>query len=97
MTEYLSGESWCTTVTFPSAPFGMYISFRDASHPSASTRVPLGIVATIFPSCGSTTTEVRLQADRIRFDALSYAIPVGPWHGARGHDAVAFHVFTSMT
>src|SRR4051812_40153937 len=30
-TVYLSGESWWTTVTLPSPPFGMKISFRDGS------------------------------------------------------------------
>src|SRR6188508_2874496 len=36
-TVYLSGESWWTTVTFPSAPFGMKMSFLEGSQPSAST------------------------------------------------------------
>src|ERR1700676_3673995 len=35
-TVYLSGESWWTTVTVPSPPFGMYISFLDGSQPKAS-------------------------------------------------------------
>src|SRR6188472_3572133 len=75
----------------------MKTSFFDGSHPSASTRVPLGIDATTFPVSGSTTTEVLVHPARTRFDALSYAMPVGPSHGASGHDAVAFHVFTSIT
>src|SRR6476646_8820332 len=73
------------------------MSLRDGSHPSASPRVPLGIVATTLPLSASTTTDVRLHPEKIRFDALSYAMPVGPSHGASGHEAVTFHVFTSMT
>src|SRR5215475_7682368 len=96
-TLYLSGPSWCTTVTLPSPPFGTYMSLRDGSQPSASTRVPFGIVATTLPVSGSTTTDVRLQPEKIRFVALSYAMPVGPSHGVSGHDATAFQVFTSMT
>src|ERR1700736_6586435 len=53
--------------------------------------------ATTLPVLGSTTTDVLLQPEKMRFDALSYAMPVGPSHGASGHDAVAFHVFTSTT
>src|SRR5438876_3063677 len=53
--------------------------------------------ATILPVLASTTTDVLLHPEKMRFVALSYAIPVGPSHGASGHDAVAFHVFTSMT
>src|SRR5216684_5817174 len=45
-TVYLSGESWWTTVTLPSPPFGMNISFFEGSQPRASTRVPFGIDAT---------------------------------------------------
>src|SRR6202521_3884939 len=55
------------------------------------------IDATTFPVLASTTTEFLLQPEKIRFDALSYAMPVGPSHGANGHDAVAFHVATSIT
>src|ERR1035437_5551735 len=55
------------------------------------------IDATTFPVPASTTTEFLLQPEKIRLDALSYAMPVGPAHGASGHDAVAFHVFTSIT
>src|SRR5438105_9707672 len=55
------------------------------------------MVATILPLAGSTTTDVLLQPENMRFDALSYAMPVGPSHGASGHDAVAFHVLTSIT
>src|SRR5512143_1579233 len=90
--EYLSGESWWTTVTFPSPPFGMYISFCDGSHPRASTRVPFMMAVTTLPVFGSTTTDVLLQPAKIRFDALSYAMPVGPSHGASGQEAVAFQV-----
>src|SRR4029077_8736881 len=71
--------------------------FLDGSHAKASTRVPFTIVATTFPVLASTTTEDLLQPAKIRWDALSYAIPVGPSHGASGHDAVAFQVFTSIT
>src|SRR6266478_5136696 len=53
--------------------------------------------ATILPVLASTTTDVLLQPEKMRFDALSYAIPVGPSHGASGHEAVAFHVLTSIT
>src|SRR5206468_11741125 len=53
--------------------------------------------ATILPVLASTTTDVLLHPERMRFVALSYAMPVGPSHGASGHDAVAFHVFTSIT
>src|SRR6202795_3517445 len=49
VTVYLSGESWWTTVTLPSPPFGMKISFFDGSHPNASTRVPFAMDATTFP------------------------------------------------
>src|SRR5512140_1116345 len=55
-TVYLSGESWWTTVTLPSPPFGMKISFLAASQPRASTRVPFLMVATTLPVVGSTTT-----------------------------------------
>src|SRR5262252_3400458 len=55
------------------------------------------MVATTLPVFGSTTTDVLLQPEKIRSDALSYAMPVGPSHGASGHDAVAFHVLTSIT
>src|SRR5437868_6120167 len=48
-TVYLSAESWWTTVTLPSPPFGMKINFLDGSHPNASTRVPFLIDATTFP------------------------------------------------
>src|SRR5882757_1685011 len=53
--------------------------------------------ATILPVLASTTTDVLLQPEKMRFDALSYAMPVGPSHGASGHDAVAFQVLTSIT
>jgi len=75
----------------------MYISFRDGSQPSASTRVPFGMDATTLPVLASSTTDVLLQPEKMRFDALSYAMPVGPSHGASGHEAVAFHVLTSIT
>ena len=78
----------CTTVTLPSAPFGMASAFRRIP-PQASTRVPFVMDATILPALGSTTTEVLLHPEKMRFDALSYAMPVGPSHGARGHE-VAF-------
>src|ERR1700693_4120218 len=68
---YLSAESWWTTVTLPSPPFGMKISFFDGSHPRASTRVPFLIVATTLPVFGFTTTEVLLQPEKMRSDALS--------------------------
>src|SRR5215468_5553296 len=55
------------------------------------------MVATTLPVFGSTTTDVLLQPEKTRLDALSYAMPVGPLHGSSGQDAVAFHVFTSMT
>src|ERR1700688_2344552 len=77
-TVYLSGESWWTTVALPSPPFGMKTSFFDGSHPRASTRVPFLIVATILPALGSTTTDVLLHPEKMRSDALSYAMPVGP-------------------
>src|SRR5262252_1534650 len=75
----------------------MNICFFDGSQPSASTRVPFLIDATTLPVFGSTTTDVLLQPEKMRSDALSYAIPVGPAHGASGHEAVAFHVLTSIT
>src|ERR1700682_5460790 len=53
--------------------------------------------AAILPALASTTTEVLLHPEKMRFDALSYAMPVGPSHGASGHEAVAFHVLTSIT
>src|ERR1700712_5318593 len=55
------------------------------------------MVATTLPDVASTTTEVPLQPEKMRLVALSYAMPVGPWHGASGQEAVAFHVFTSIT
>src|SRR5882724_2810141 len=55
------------------------------------------MVATTLPVYGSTTTDELLQPEKIRFEALSYAMPVGPSHGASGHEAVAFHVLTSIT
>src|SRR5213083_585859 len=75
-TVYLSGESWWTTVTLPSPSFGMKISFFDGSHPRASTRVPFLISATTLPVFGLTTTDVPLQPEKMRSDALSYAMPV---------------------
>ena len=53
--------------------------------------------ATILPVLASTTTDVLLHPEKMRFDALSYAMPVGPSQGASGQDAVAFHVLTSIT
>src|SRR5947207_11368111 len=53
--------------------------------------------ATTLPVLASTTTDVLLQPAKIRFDDASYAMPVGPSQGASGHDAVAFHVLTSIT
>src|SRR6195256_5337989 len=73
------------------------MSFLDGSHPRASTRVPFGMDATTLPVLASRTTDVLLQPEKMRFDALSYAMPVGPSQGASGHDAVAFHVLTSIT
>src|SRR5258708_20071309 len=75
----------------------MKISFFDGSHPSASTLVPFLISATTLPVAGLTTTEELLHPEKIRSEALSYAMPVGPSHGASGHEAVVFHVFTSTT
>src|SRR5215813_8148740 len=84
-------------VTLPSPPLGMKISFFAGSQPRASTRVPFFTVATTLPVLGLTTTDVLLQPEKIRSEALSYAMPVGPSHGASGHDAVAFQVLTSIT
>src|SRR6185295_5813510 len=53
--------------------------------------------ATTLPVLASTTTDVLLQPEKMRFDAWSYAMPVGPSQGASGHEAVAFHVLTSIT
>src|SRR6266852_9620716 len=75
----------------------MKINFFGGSHPKASTRVPFVMVATTLPVLASRTTDVLLQPENRRFDALSYAMPVGPSHGASGHEAVAFHVLTSIT
>src|ERR1039457_3086495 len=75
----------------------MKISFFDGSHPRASTRPPFLMLATTLPVLASTTTDVLLQPEKMRFEALSYAMPVGPSHGASGHEAVVFHVFTSST
>ena len=47
------------------------MSFLDGSQPSASTRVPLAIAATTFPVLASTTTDVLLQPEKMRFEALS--------------------------
>src|SRR5215467_820281 len=55
------------------------------------------MAATTLPVFASSTTDVLLQPEKMRLVALSYAIPVGPWHGASGHDVVAFHVLTSTT
>src|SRR5258706_14255877 len=85
------------TVTLPSPPLGTKISFFDGSHPKASTRVPFGMDATTLPVLASTTTDVLPQAEKMRFDTLSYAMPVGPSQGASGHETVAFHVLTSIT
>src|SRR5258707_13105706 len=73
------------------------MSFFDGSHPRASTRVPFLMVVTILPVLGSTTTDVLLQPAKMRLDAASYAMPVGPSHGASVHEAVAFQVLTSIT
>src|ERR1700704_3070835 len=85
-TVYLSAESWWTTVTWPSAPLGMQMSSLDESQPRASTRVPFGIDATTLPVAASSTTDVLLHPEKMRFDALSYAMPVGPSQGASGHE-----------
>src|SRR3954469_8630258 len=53
--------------------------------------------ATIWPVLASTTTDVLLHPEKMRFVFGSYAMPVGPSQGASGHDAVAFHVFVSTT
>src|SRR5947199_9943695 len=66
-TVYLSGESSCTTVMFPSRPAGMYISFWDWSQPNASTPFPFGISATTLPDAASTTTDVLLQREKLGF------------------------------
>src|SRR5947208_2899965 len=55
------------------------------------------MVATILPVLASRTTDVLLQPAKMRLVGLSYAMPVGPVHGASGHEAVAFHVLTSIT
>src|SRR6185436_20692506 len=73
------------------------MSLRDGSQPRASTRVPFAMDATTLPELASTTTDVLLHPEKMRFVALSYAMPVGPSHGAIGHEAVAFHVLTSIT
>src|SRR5215467_10224644 len=97
VTVYLSAESWWTTVTLPSWPFGTKINFFAGSQPSASTRPPFLIDATTLPVSASTTTDVPLQPEKMRFVALSYAMPVGPLHGSSGHDAVAFISFIPDT
>src|SRR5258708_20609462 len=53
--------------------------------------------ATTLPVLASTTTDVLLHPEKMRFDALSYAMPVGPSHAPSGHEAVAFHVLVSIT
>src|SRR5258705_8528763 len=53
--------------------------------------------ATILPVLASRTTDVLLHPEKMRFDALSYAMPVGPSHGASGHEAVTFHALVSIT
>src|SRR5438128_6688005 len=75
----------------------MKISFFAGSHPNASTRVPFVMDATTLPVLASRTTDVLLQPEKMRLVAGSYAMPVGPSHGATGHDAVAFQVLTSIT
>src|SRR5438477_8302276 len=55
------------------------------------------IDATTLPVLASSTTDVLLHPEKMRFDGASYAMPVGPSQGASGHDAVAFHVLTSIT
>src|SRR6202022_926281 len=67
------------------------------SHPKASTRVPFVMDATILPVLASTTTEVLLQPEKMRFVPLSYAMPLGPSHGPSGDEAGAFRVLTSIT
>ena len=47
---------------------GKVLGDCDASQPRASTPSPFAIVATTFPEVGSTTTDVLLHAERIRFE-----------------------------
>src|SRR5664280_211662 len=75
----------------------MYINFSDGSQPSASTPLPFGIVETILPVPASITAEVLLHPEKIRLLVRSYAIPVGPSQGERGHDARTFIVLSSIT
>src|SRR5262245_31877574 len=70
-TVYLSAASCRATVTVPSPTSGRSISFFAGSHPSASTRVPFEIDATTLPVLASTTTDVRLHPEKMRFDAAS--------------------------
>ena len=51
------------------------------SQPSASTPFPFLICATTLPVVASTTTEVPLQPEKMRFVVRSIAMPVGPSHG----------------
>ena len=55
------------------------------------------IVATILPLVPFTTTDVLPQPAKTRSLGRSYAMPVGPSHGASGHEATAFHVLESIT
>src|SRR6185503_9014291 len=73
------------------------MSFSVGSHPSASTPSPFAMVATTFPVVASTTTDVLPHPEKIRLVGRSYAIPVGPSHGAIGHDASTRIVLTSIT
>src|SRR6266568_5832041 len=55
------------------------------------------MVATILPLVGSTTTDVLPHPEKIRLVVRSYAMPVGPSHGAKGQEAIAFQVLVSIT
>src|SRR6202453_2218974 len=88
-TEYLAGESSCTTVSVPLPPFDANAYLVPGSNASASTPSPIAGVAITFPVSALITAIILLlqPANKRRF-AMSMASPEGSSHGASGQVAV---------
>src|SRR5262249_6473799 len=81
---YLSGASWRMTDTVPS-PHELKTSFNSGSNELASTRSPMGTVATIFPLSEFMTKRALLrQPTNRRWLRASIAMLTGVLAGAIG-------------
>src|SRR5579859_2517510 len=84
-TEYLSGESSCTTVNVPLSPFDENARLVPGSNAAASAPSPVLGVAITFPESASTTAIISLsQTAKSRRVFVSIASPDGSLHGASG-------------